>query len=124
LDVSGVLEGEVEIAWSQQRGPVVEPPASSNGFGSKLLHRVVTGQLDGSNCYDWTPSRVGRRASIEESPIVGVIPKRVILLPSAFVKPDDRLLGGLTDGVLSWEFRGSDDLEFRWHGVLICSQQR
>ncbi|MDF0662156.1 MULTISPECIES: sensor histidine kinase [unclassified Rhizobium] len=57
LDVSGVLaEGEVEIAWSEQGGPVVEPPASSDGYGSKLLHRAVTGQLDGSICYDWTPS--------------------------------------------------------------------
>ncbi|PDT26360.1 histidine kinase [Rhizobium sp. L9] len=57
LDVSGVLaEGEVEIAWSEQGRPVVEPPASSDGYGSKLLHRAVTGQLDGSICYDWTPS--------------------------------------------------------------------
>ena len=59
LDVSGTtLEGEVEIIWTEQGGPEVVPPQASEGYGSKLLHRTVTGHLGGSIAYDWTRSGV------------------------------------------------------------------
>jgi hypothetical protein len=28
----------------------------ASGYGSKLIHRAITGQLDGSIAYDWTKS--------------------------------------------------------------------
>ncbi|SEI12209.1 Two-component sensor histidine kinase, contains HisKA and HATPase domains [Rhizobium tibeticum] len=59
LDVSGTtLEGEVEIVWTEQGGPEVQPPQVSEGYGSKLLHRTVTGHLGGAIAYDWTKSGV------------------------------------------------------------------
>jgi hypothetical protein len=30
--------------------------ALASGYGSKLIHRAITGQLDGSIAYDWTKS--------------------------------------------------------------------
>jgi two-component sensor histidine kinase len=68
LDVSGVLtEGDVEIAWSEQGGPAVEPPAGFDGYGSKLLHRAIAGQLDGSISYDWTGSGLVVALRLKES---------------------------------------------------------
>ncbi len=49
-----LLNGEIEIAWTEQGGPPAKPPAGSDGYGSKLLQRAVTRQLDGSIAYDWT----------------------------------------------------------------------
>jgi two-component sensor histidine kinase len=59
LDVSGnVAGGEVEIVWTEQGGPEVDAPAASDGYGSRLLHRAVTGHLAGSIVYNWTRSGV------------------------------------------------------------------
>ncbi len=59
LDITGIrVEDEVKIVWTEQGGPEVEPPKASEGYGSKLLQRTVTGQLAGSITYDWTKSGV------------------------------------------------------------------
>ncbi|MCX5580237.1 sensor histidine kinase [Kaistia terrae] len=53
LDISGTsTENEVCIVWTEQGGPAVERPADE-GYGSKLLHRSVTGQLGGTINIDW-----------------------------------------------------------------------
>lgn len=58
LDISGsTVEDDVEILWSEQ-GCADVPTNSSEGYGSKLLHRAVAGQLGGSITYDWTAGGV------------------------------------------------------------------
>lgn len=59
LDISGaVVEDHVEIIWNGQGGETAEPPASTEGYGSKLLHRTVSGQLGGAISYDWVEGGV------------------------------------------------------------------
>jgi len=57
LDVSGkMVDGDVEVVWTEQGGPGVEPPTGPGGYGSKLVQRTMSGVLAGSIAYDWTPS--------------------------------------------------------------------
>ncbi|MDQ0393160.1 sensor histidine kinase [Labrys monachus] len=54
LDVSGTnSDGHLCIVWTERGGPSVEPPAGE-GYGSKLLNRIVTGQLGGVIKTDWS----------------------------------------------------------------------
>ena len=54
LDISGTCtDPEICIVWTERGGPPVTS-ASSEGYGSKLLHRSVTGQLGGSLTTDWS----------------------------------------------------------------------
>lgn len=54
LDIACAIEGdEAVIVWTERGGPPVTPPAADQGFGSKLLDRVVTRQLRGSVSYTW-----------------------------------------------------------------------
>ena len=58
LDISGATsEGTVTMAWTERGGPTVKPP-ETDGYGSKLLTRSVTGQLGGSITRDWSPEGV------------------------------------------------------------------
>ena len=41
------------IVWTERGGPPVTPPMTENGFGSKLLERVVIRHLRGSVSYTW-----------------------------------------------------------------------
>ena len=59
LDVSGTTdEDEVTLTWTERGGPLVEPPNGSEGYGSKLLNRSVSGQLGGTISYDWSEKGV------------------------------------------------------------------
>jgi len=59
LDISGTATGqEVELIWNEQGGQQVGSPKATEGYGNKLLHRTVTGQLGGSIDYDWTDTGV------------------------------------------------------------------
>jgi two-component sensor histidine kinase len=58
LDISGTTsDSQVVIAWTERGGPAVKPPGGA-GYGSKLLHRSVTGQLGGTLETDWSPDGV------------------------------------------------------------------
>jgi two-component sensor histidine kinase len=58
LDISGsTVEEDVEILWSEQGGPDI-PSRSPEGYGSKLLHRTVSGHLGGSIAHEWTAGGV------------------------------------------------------------------
>jgi len=61
IDVSWRLTGgedqSVELTWSEHGGPEVERGASS-GFGTTLIDRVVTYDLDGTTKMDFDPSGV------------------------------------------------------------------
>ncbi|SIQ01826.1 Two-component sensor histidine kinase, contains HisKA and HATPase domains [Rhizobium sp. RU33A] len=58
LDISGsTVEENVELLWSEQGGPEI-PSRSAEGYGSKLLHRTVSGHLGGSIAHEWTAGGV------------------------------------------------------------------
>ncbi len=44
--------GELELSWTERRGPPVQAP-QSGGFGSTLIREVVTRQLNGALDIDW-----------------------------------------------------------------------
>lgn len=53
LDVSGTTSDEcVDMVWTERGGPRRRQPATE-GYGSKLLNRLVAGQLGGSIATDW-----------------------------------------------------------------------
>jgi two-component sensor histidine kinase len=48
IDVScPVQEDSIVITWTERGGPPVTAPEGPGGYGSKLLHRAMTQQLDG-----------------------------------------------------------------------------
>jgi len=54
LDISGSsAESQVSIAWTERGGPAVTAP-QADGYGSRLLHRSVTGQLGGTIHTEWS----------------------------------------------------------------------
>ena len=61
IDISWILTGgedqSVELTWREHDGPKVEPGAPS-GFGTALIDRVVTYDLDGTAKIDFDPSGV------------------------------------------------------------------
>jgi two-component sensor histidine kinase len=59
LDISCDTPGEeMTIVWTERGGPSVKPPETVGGYGSKLLQRSVSTQLDGSIEYDWQPDGI------------------------------------------------------------------
>lgn len=55
LDVSSSTSGEeLILTWLERGGPKVERPDNLAGFGSSLVKRSVSGQLNGSIEYDWS----------------------------------------------------------------------
>lgn len=57
LDVSSITEEEdIVLTWLEHGGPEVQKPSGTNGFGSKLVQRSVTGQLGGAIDYEWAES--------------------------------------------------------------------
>ncbi|MFZ0269541.1 sensor histidine kinase [Caulobacter sp.] len=54
LDVSCTIhDQDIVLTWTERGGPPVAGPASSEGFGSKLVTRGMSAQLGGSITYDW-----------------------------------------------------------------------
>lgn len=68
LDISGaLLDGDIEIVWSEQGGDVVQSSKSPEGYGSKLLHRTISGQLGGSIDHNWVEGGVVVTLRMKES---------------------------------------------------------
>jgi two-component sensor histidine kinase len=54
LDISGTnTDGEVCITWTERGGPVVTTP-NTDGYGNRLLSRLVSGQLGGTLKTEWS----------------------------------------------------------------------
>jgi PAS domain S-box-containing protein len=54
VDISCSRVGdELLLTWRERGGPPLDGPAASEGFGSLLARRTVTGQFGGRICYDW-----------------------------------------------------------------------
>lgn len=59
LDISGTVhDGEVVIVWKEIGGPPVASLKGPVGFGSQLVVRSISSQLDGSIQFDWQPEGV------------------------------------------------------------------
>ena len=72
LDISGsIIEDEVEIVWSENGGEAAPSPRSVDGYGSKLLHRTISGQLGGSIDYNWVEGGVVVTLRMKESLLSG-----------------------------------------------------
>lgn len=57
LDVSGCVVGHnLQLIWTEQGGPEVEPPSGQLGYGSRLVRRTVEDILGGSIIYEWVKS--------------------------------------------------------------------
>jgi two-component sensor histidine kinase len=57
LDISSTAdERDVCLIWAETGGPTLENSPELRGFGSKLLSRSVSQQLDGELNYDWQPT--------------------------------------------------------------------
>ena len=48
-------ETDLLLRWEEGGGPPVAEPPKERGFGSTLVKRSVTGQLQGTIEYDWRP---------------------------------------------------------------------
>ena len=59
LDVScNGHDDEVAIMCTERGGPPISPPATLEGFGSKMLHRSMAAQLGGTIGFDWSAEGV------------------------------------------------------------------
>ena len=55
LDVScNAHDDETVVMWTERGGPPIAEPAKLEGFGSKLVHRSMGGELGGSASFDWS----------------------------------------------------------------------
>ena len=56
LDVACLVErDEAVLVWTERGGPLVTPPAPGNGFGNRLLDRIMNRHFRGTVAYDWPP---------------------------------------------------------------------
>jgi len=68
LDISGtVLEDDIEIVWSEHGSDPTRKSSSTEGYGSKLLQRTVSGQLGGSIDFNWVEGGVVVTLRLKES---------------------------------------------------------
>jgi len=59
LDVScSDSDDEIVMTWTEHGGPAVSAPTGSEGYGSKLVGRVLASHLGGSIERDWSPDGV------------------------------------------------------------------
>jgi two-component sensor histidine kinase len=59
LDVSGAVDdGDLSVTWSEHGGPPVENPGQTTGYGSRLMERILHGQLHGSATCEWAAQGV------------------------------------------------------------------
>ncbi|WP_149540505.1 PAS domain S-box protein [Siccirubricoccus phaeus] len=52
----GGTAGRLHLRWAESGGPPLAGPPRQRGFGSRVLERVVRGQLGGEVRLDWAPS--------------------------------------------------------------------
>jgi two-component sensor histidine kinase len=59
LDISCAASvGDQVVIWTERGGPPVVAPAPPWGFGSKMVNRTMSVQLDGSIAFDWAKEGV------------------------------------------------------------------
>jgi two-component sensor histidine kinase len=59
LDVSCNANGDdVVVTWTERGGPPIDSPSKLEGFGSRLVHRSMSTQLNGAIAFDWSEEGV------------------------------------------------------------------
>ena len=60
LDISccDVGDDAIEIRWTERGGPAVRPPEATEGYGSRMVSRVLASQLSGTIERNWSPEGV------------------------------------------------------------------
>jgi hypothetical protein len=53
-----LLPGAGLLQWEETGGPEIVNPPQVRGCGSILAERSITGQLDGTNAFDWRTAGV------------------------------------------------------------------
>lgn len=54
LDITGVVDDDwLELTWAETGGLALGKAQKSDGFGSKMIERLIASELDGSIHYDW-----------------------------------------------------------------------
>lgn len=57
LDISSTADdADVVITWAETGGPEITSTPPQSGFGSQMLARSLSNELDGSLTYDWQPA--------------------------------------------------------------------
>jgi PAS domain S-box-containing protein len=51
---SEVTDGRTTLRWTEANGPAINPP-SRQGFGTRMMERMVTAQLRGEIRFEWRP---------------------------------------------------------------------
>jgi two-component sensor histidine kinase len=51
------------LRWTESGGPPVTPPVRQ-GFGTRVMERMICGQLNGEVNFDWRPEGVACEISI------------------------------------------------------------
>jgi PAS domain S-box-containing protein len=52
VEWSRAADGGVVLRWTEANGPAVTPP-THQGFGTRVMERMITGQLKGRICFAW-----------------------------------------------------------------------
>jgi len=59
LDISSTTdERDVKVVWAESGGPPVEEPPEMAGFGSRMIARSLSHELEGDLTYDWQATGV------------------------------------------------------------------
>jgi two-component sensor histidine kinase len=51
---SEVTDGRTTLRWTEANGPAINPP-SRQGFGTRMMERMVSAQLRGEIRFEWRP---------------------------------------------------------------------
>ena len=62
---------EVMIVWTERGGPPVVRPPGPGGYGSKLVNRCMSSDLDGSLACDWAEDGVVVTLRINKQRLAG-----------------------------------------------------
>ena len=72
LDVSSTTdETDIFLIWSETGGPPVREPPEMKGFGSQLIARSVSRELQGGLTYDWQPTGLVVTVRIRKDRLAG-----------------------------------------------------
>ena len=57
-------DGKLVILWTEYGGPPVSPP-SHRGFGSRVIHQIIQGELNGTVSFDWRKAGLACQLAID-----------------------------------------------------------
>jgi PAS domain S-box-containing protein len=64
VEWSRMPDGRLVMRWAETGGPPVKPP-TREGFGTRVMERMIRGQLKGKICFDWRASGLACEISLQ-----------------------------------------------------------